>query len=152
MRRHSPPQWTPELFETVGILPPGARYGSVSSALGQFEKVFSVRRYDVVEALEARAIEFAEYVRDGLAVAGIGEEFRASVFLTDTNARMTGLADVLGHMLDRPVRTAKRGFRPVANPPQYDPRTGALLSADLSDLSEMYRKDRPWLRWIAYDS
>jgi hypothetical protein len=71
LRRHSPPQWAPELAETVGILPPGARYGSVSSARGRFEQVFSARRYDVVEALEARAIEFAEFLRDGLEVVGL---------------------------------------------------------------------------------
>jgi hypothetical protein len=64
---------------------------------------------------------------------------------------MTGLADVMGQLLGRPVQTAKSALRPVANPPRYNPRTGALMSADLSDLSEMYRKDRPWLRWIAYD-
>jgi cell division ATPase FtsA len=106
---HLPPQHAREVTETYGILPEASRHGSIylvteigRNATSRRNGGFFVPRKLFAEVLEARAEEFALFVRKGLQESGVGEE-SAPVFVA--GARFSGLAEVMERVLQRPVST-----------------------------------------------
>jgi cell division ATPase FtsA len=100
---HLLPQYAREVTETYGILPEAARHGSMYLGGRKWHCGYFVPRRHFAEVLEARAEEFAEFVRKGLQNVGVDADSKAPVTLT--GARFPGLAEVMERMLERPVST-----------------------------------------------
>jgi cell division ATPase FtsA len=99
-----------ELVKRYGILPEAERQGTLALALDYRRHEngdtsywrIAVPRKLLADIVEARAIELAEFIRDCLNAAGMGEIFDEPVFLE--GARVIGLAGVVERIAGWEVR------------------------------------------------
>src|SRR5277367_4444863 len=66
-----------------------------------------VSRATLVQIIKPRVEEILEMVRDRLAASAFAAEARGRVVLTGGASQLTGLADLAGRILDRPVRVGR---------------------------------------------
>ena len=71
------------------------------------EQTQFVSRATLVQIVKPRVEEILEMVRDRLAASAFAAEARGRVVLTGGASQLTGLADLAGRILDRPVRVGR---------------------------------------------
>lgn len=104
-----------ELVRRYGIPAREARRGTLTLTVGRNRasvntKGLSIRvsRKLYAEIIEARAVEFAGFIRKCVGAAGPGEAFHGPLILAGEGARMTGLAEVVERIAEWEVRYATR--------------------------------------------
>ncbi|MFL6798202.1 MAG: cell division protein FtsA [Xanthobacteraceae bacterium] len=97
-----------------------------------------VSRAHLVRIIKPRVEEILEWVRDRLAASPFASEPRGRVVLSGGASQLTGLADLAGRMLGRPVRigrpTAISGLPDEAQGPAFAVATGLLVYPQLAHL------------------
>ena len=74
---------------------------------GEREQTQFVSRATLVQIIKPRVEEILEMVRDRLAKSAFAAEARGRVVLTGGASQLTGLAELAGRILDRPVRVGR---------------------------------------------
>ena len=88
------------------------------------EQTQFVSRATLVQIIKPRVEEILEMVRDRLAASAFAGEARGRVVLTGGASQLTGLAELAGRILDRPVR----GGRPLGIAALPDSAKGAAFA------------------------
>ena len=90
---------TPEARRGTLVVVAGRR-----GAIGEKGSTVRVSRKRYAEIIEARAVEFAGFIRKCIAAAGPGEALHGPLILAGEGARIKGLAEVIERVAEWEVR------------------------------------------------